>query len=111
MELTGEFLRGQTDAIILSVLIKGDNYGYQINQEISFKSDNTFMLTEATLYTAFKRLEKDNFIISYWMDGPNAKRKYYSITEEGRSYLENHKLQWEKAKIIIDKFIGGNYER
>lgn len=106
MELTGDILRGHTDAIILSILSESDNYGYQINLEIAKRSDEDFMLTEATLYTTFKRLETDELILSYWKDGLYVKRKYYSITPKGREYLKILSQQWEKTKIIIDKFIG-----
>jgi len=106
MELTGDILRGHTDAIILSILSEQDNYGYQINLEISRKSEVDFMLTEATLYTTFKRLESEELILSYWKDGLYVKRKYYSITEKGKAYLVEMSQQWEKTKHVIDKFIG-----
>ncbi|HHU56310.1 MAG TPA: PadR family transcriptional regulator [Acholeplasmataceae bacterium] len=108
MSLTGDFLRGHTDAIILSLLEKEDSYGYMINREISEISNHEFMLTEATLYTAFKRLEKEGLITSYWKEGHNnLKRKYYSITNLGRKYLFNHRKDWKAANIIINKFLEG----
>jgi len=112
MDLTGDFLRGHTDAIILSILDKGDSYGYLINHQIGVMSNHRFMLTEATLYTAFKRLEKADFITSYWQEGNNnVKRKYYSITSLGKQYLKEHCENWQAASEIINKFLGGNYGR
>lgn len=44
-----------------------------------------YELKEATLYTAFRRLEQSGAITSYWGDeATGARRKYYSITSEGR---------------------------
>ncbi len=103
--LTGDLLRGHTDAIILSILHRADDYGYHINLLISEISKGTFNLTEATMYTSLKRLEKNLFIIPYWMDGINTKRKYYSITDLGVRYLKEHNLAWENARTIIDKFM------
>ena len=98
MDLTGDILRGHTDAIILSILEKGDSYGYKINSEINSIANQRFMLTEATLYTAFKRLEKSEFITSYWTEGiNNTKRKYYSLTNKGKDYLNEHRQQWQNA--------------
>lgn len=108
MNLTGDILRGHTDAIILSILENQDSYGYQINHLISSISEEKFMLTEATLYTSFKRLEKAGYITSYWREGiNNTKRKYYSITPSGITYLQNEKENWQKTRNIINKFLGG----
>ena len=58
MSIAGDLIRGHTDAIILARLLRGDSYGYEINKVISTLSNNRFELKEATLYTAFKRLEE-----------------------------------------------------
>ena len=66
MSIAGDLIRGHTDAVILALLLHGDSYGYEINKTISTKSSGKFELKEATLYTAFKRLEESGFITSYW---------------------------------------------
>lgn len=107
--LTGDLLRGHTDAIILKLLQEKDSYGYELNNEISLLTSNNFTLTEATLYTTFKRLEKNGYIVSYWLDGINTKRKYYSITKSGKVYLNEHIKAWDNAKKIINKILKENY--
>ena len=62
MSIAGDLIRGHTDAIILARLLRGDSYGYEINKVISTLSNNRFELKEATLYTAFKRLEELGYI-------------------------------------------------
>ena len=66
MSIAGDLIRGHTDAIILARLIQSDSYGYEINKVISTLSAGRFELKEATLYTAFKRLEELGYIASYW---------------------------------------------
>ena len=66
MSIAGDLIRGHTDAIILARLLRSDSYGYEINKTISTLSSGRFELKEATLYTAFKRLEDAGFIASYW---------------------------------------------
>ena len=85
MSIAGDLIRGHTDAIILARLMQSDSYGYEINKTISTLSSGQFELKEATLYTAFKRLEEQGYIASYWggSDG-GARRRYYTITAEGR---------------------------
>lgn len=106
MDLFGDALRGHTDAIILSILDEGDSYGYQINQTISKRTKERFVLTEATLYTAFKRLESAHYIESYWMDtNLPVKRKYYSITDMGRAYLQEKMDSFIETTEILETFL------
>lgn len=106
MSIASDVIRGHTETIILASLLEGDNYGYKINKAIQQKTDNNYELKEATLYTAFRRLEKAGSICSYWGDeNIGARRKYYSITAIGRAEYERQKIEWENTKKIIDKLI------
>ncbi len=106
MSIASDLIRGHTDTIILAQLIKGDSYGYQINKYIKQCTDNSYELKEATLYTAFKRLETNGFISSYWGDeNVGARRKYYSITPMGKAVYSQMLLNWNSAKQIIDKLV------
>lgn len=78
MSIAGDLIRGHTDAIILARLLQSDSYGYEINKTISALSQGRFERKEATRYTAFKRLEEQDSIASYWGDsGAGARRRYY----------------------------------
>lgn len=106
MSMTSDMLRGHTDTIILSHLLEHDSYGYQINKDILDKTNNLYELKEATLYSAFRRLERDGYISSYWgNEDSGARRRYYAITAEGRSVYEKQKQEWEQAKKIIEKLL------
>ena len=106
MSIAGDLIRGHTDAIILARLIRGDSYGYEINKTISNISSGRFELKEATLYTAFKRLEEAGFIASYWGNsGAGARRRYYTITPSGRDACHRLLQEWQETKLIIDKLL------
>ncbi len=106
MSITSDVIRGHTEPIILAHLIEKDSYGYQINKDIMDKTDNMYELKEATLYSAFRRLEQAKLITSYWGDeGIGARRRYYAITEKGRELYEEYKKDWENAKEIINKLL------
>lgn len=106
MSITSDVIRGHTEPIILAHLLEGDSYGYQINKEIMEKTNNLFELKEATLYTAFRRLEQAQLIISYWGDQEvGARRRYYSITDKGRQAYQEYKIDWVNAKSIIDALL------
>ena len=107
MSITSDLLRGHTDTIILSQLIKGDTYGYAINKVIKENTKNMYELKEATLYSAFRRLEQSGYISSYWgNEDKGARRRYYTITEQGKNVYEQNKKDWEEAKNLIDTLIG-----
>jgi PadR family transcriptional regulator PadR len=82
-------------------------YGYQMVNEILHKSDNQYEPKEATLYSSFRRMEKNNLIRSYWGDDSSmgGRRKYYAITDEGKSVLKRLCDEWRFAKGVIDKFV------
>lgn len=102
-----DILRGLTDTIILAQLEQGDSYGYQINKNIGEISEKSLELKEATLYTSFRRLEDGGFITSYWGDeNSGARRRYYSITDKGRTELSENSKEWEKMQKMMSKLIG-----
>lgn len=106
MNLVGDILRGYTDMLLLAILEERDSYGYQVNQILQEKTDGAFSLTEATLYTSFKRLEKQDSIVSYWLETDNQKkRKYYSITSYGKKILKEKKQEWEETKHVIEQVL------
>lgn len=70
------------------------------------KTNNMYELKEATLYSAFRRLEQSGYIRTYRGDeSVGARRRYYSITEEGRKAYEAYKKDWEDAKNTIDRLL------
>ena len=114
MSIAGDLIRGHTDAIILARLLQNDSYGYEINKTISTLSGRRFELKEATLYTAFKRLEELGFIVSYWGDsGAGARRRYYTITQSGREASYRLMQEWSETKEIMDQLLqrGAENER
>ncbi len=106
MSITSDTLRGHTDTIILAQLSRADNYGYEINKNIGLRTEGRYGLKEATLYTAFKRLEQAGLITSYWgEEGPGARRRYYAITEAGRAKYAESRREWEQTREILDRLI------
>ena len=103
MALSADILRGYTDTIILRQLSQGDSSGYQINKNVSALSGGAFEMKEATLYTAFRRLESAGYIKSYWGDEMSgARRRYYTITDAGREKLAADQSAWKETKAQID---------
>ncbi len=106
LSIAADLIRGHTDTIILAQLIAGDSYGYEINKAIQQKTGGRYELKEATLYSAFRRLEEAGHILSYWGDETTgARRRYYKITEAGRETYMQLMRDWKSAKSMIDSLI------
>jgi len=104
--ISSDIIRGHTETIILAHLMKKDSYGYEINKQIKEKTNSQYELKEATMYSAFKRLEEISYITSYWgNEDQGARRKYYRISEDGKNAYLRDKEDWELAKKLIDKLI------
>ena len=109
--ISTDLIRGHTNTIILNVLRQGDSYGYEIYKKIIMLSGNQYELKEATLYSAFRRLEQDGSLVTYWGDETQGgRRKYYRITDKGRELYEQSRKEWDFAKDILDKLIKGGLD-
>ena len=103
LSISADTLRGYTDTIILTQLMNRDSYGYEINKNVQARTNGQFELKEATLYTAFKRLEKEGLITSYWGDeGSGARRRYYTITEEGKKVWAERTDEWLSTRNLLN---------
>ncbi len=108
MKLSADLLRGYTDVILLRRLAEEDSYGYRINKRVSEISGGGVELKEATLYTAFRRMEDAGLIRSYWgNEDIGARRRYYALTEAGRRRLEEETKAWEETKELLNQLIYG----
>ena len=105
---SADLLRGHSDTVVLSVLIRGDNYGYEIHKSIIDKLGGAYELKEATLYSSYKRLEADGYIASYWGDETlGGRRKYYRVTDSGRELFRQNKADWLKTQAILNTLLEG----
>ena len=106
--ISSDLLRGYTDAIILKRLSRNDGYGYQISKEVALLSEEKLELKEATLYTAFRRLEAAGCIRSYWGDeNTGARRRYYSLTPEGREKVAQERATWRETREVLNQLLEG----
>lgn len=81
--------------LILSVLLGGESYGYEIIRQVRVLSDNQLGWSEGMIYPALRRLEEKGMLRSRWVEseaGP--RRKYYSITRRGKTALAEEKDAW-----------------
>lgn len=88
--------RGLLDVCVLAAIKNEDSYGYQIIKDMKPYIE----LSESTLYTILKRLEGANMLTVRTAEHGGRLRKYYSITEEGRSRIADFKEEWKQIMLI-----------
>lgn len=106
--INSDLIRGNVTTIILRSLLGEDRYGYDILREIEVKSENHYKLKQPTLYSCLKRLEKQKLITSYMgdeSDTEGGRRRYYSLTDDGREYLQRMQAEYEYSRTILDKLL------
>ncbi len=68
-------------------------------------------IKESTLYPILRRLETDGYLTTYSEEFQGRKRKYYSITEEGRKQLEYLRKEWREYRDTIDDIVEGRLRK
>jgi len=105
-----EIMKGSIDILLLSLLAEQDRYGYEMTKQLRVLSDEAYSMNEGTLYPALKRLEKQEYVTSYWQDEALGKRrKYYAITDVGREQLKQKIASWEQLTRLIERTAGELY--
>jgi len=108
MLMNKEILKGSIDILLLSLIARGNTYGYEIVKNLKEKSNDLYSMSEGTLYPALKRLEGKNFIQSYWGEtSEGGRRKYYHITDDGKKELVNKLSEWNKVSDLIRVCVEG----
>lgn len=87
--LTDELPLSPLDFSVLLVLAEGASYGYEIVKAISERSAGSVRLAPGNLYQVLDRLLEKAWIReshpSELPDGTDGRRRYYTITDDGRS--------------------------
>ena len=88
--------RGLLDVCVLAAIKNKDSYGYQIIKDLR----PVLELSESTLYTILKRLEAAQMLTVRSAEHDGRLRKYYRITERGRSRIEECREDWTVIQAI-----------
>jgi PadR family transcriptional regulator, regulatory protein PadR len=86
-----QYKKGVLDLLVLAMLNKRDQYGYDISDAIS----QTIQIAAGTVYPILRKLKDDGLVTTYLSEtsgGPP--RKYYKITEDGRKAMKSTRKEW-----------------
>ena len=104
MSQSKELVAASAAPLILSILSRGESYGYAIIQELRNISDEEILWTDGMLYPVLRRLEKQGLVLSEWRVVDSGKRRrYYSIKKPGLEQLKELKRQWMITNNVLTK--------
>ncbi len=97
--------KATTEMLVLFFLRQKPMYTYEMMREMERLSDG--ILTFNTLYMAIYRLEKFGYIVESdkVLSEDNRMRIYFSVTEEGQSYLEKIIEEYRTVTKVIDRIL------
>ena len=94
--MDAQLKRGILDVCVLTAIRNEDSYGYKIIKDVK----PIIALSESTLYTILKRLEGAKMLTVRTAEHDGRLRKYYHITDAGRSRIEDFKRDWHEMESI-----------
>src|ERR1700683_4336378 len=93
--MSRELVAASAEPLVLSLLARGETYGYAIIQEIKKLSGDKIEWTDGMLYPVLHRMEDKGLIQSRWAESETGrKRKYYALKVDGKKALKKQREQW-----------------
>lgn len=98
-----QFKKGALELCVLSQLVGGDKYGYELTERISAEMS----IAGGTLYPILRRLKEEDYVTTYLVESESGPaRKYYRLTEKGKEYQSDVKREWEEFIRAVNRLIG-----
>jgi DNA-binding PadR family transcriptional regulator len=99
--------RGDVRAAILDLLSEGQPWnGYQIIQEIGERTQGVWRPSAGSVYPALQQLEDEGLITVQGAAAGDDRRRNFTLTDEGRAYVEAHRDQlraaWDAVTGSVD---------
>ena len=103
---TKDLVAASARTIVLSLLLSGESYGYQIIKRVRRVSGGSLRWSNAMLYPVLHQMEREGLIRSAWKASPeNRMRKYYALTESGAAALVDDKARWLGIQAVLRKLL------
>ena len=99
---------GTVSLVVLSLLDRAGQpmYGYQISKVLESLVDDTLPMKQGTLYPVLRSLEREGQLESSLEPSDTGpQRRYYCITEVGRSSLPLWRDAWTETRDFVDRFL------
>lgn len=96
MQIRENLKKGTVEMIMLHLLLERKMYGYELLQEMKIRSNEKFILKDGSMYPIlYRMIDKGLITDEQVLVGRRRTRVYYHITEEGKKYLEEIKMEYQ----------------
>ncbi len=104
MEVAKDLVAASATPLILSLLTRGESYGYEIIKQIRDLSDGEISWSDGMLYPVLHRLERQGLVKARWAKAESGRRrKYYRVTAKGKKSLGKERQQWRVVVSSLEK--------
>ncbi len=97
--MDAQLRRGILDACVLTVLRRGESYGYRLVRDVG----ELIAISESTLYPILRRLETGGLVTVRSAEHNGRLRKYYQITEAGEERVHAFLDEWRELMRALDR--------
>lgn len=101
-----QLLHGVLDMCLMSIIDEEPSYGYEMVKKL--KERGLSLASEGSIYPLLSRLQKQDMIEGYLVqssEGPA--RKYYRMSDQGRSALKQWRKDWAGFRDSVDGVLNG----
>ncbi len=106
MEVTkkgAQMRKGVLELCILSILSHNEMYSSDL---LAALKEAQLLVVEGTIYPLLSRLKNEGLLKYRWEESPTGPpRKYFSLTEEGKSTQETLKSTWQQLSESVNRII------
>src|SRR5688572_9251225 len=108
--LDREMKKGSAELIVLSIVEGRARHGYEISKLIEQRSGGLLAFHIASLYPLLYRLEERGWLQGRWVEKPGERRRrFYSLTAEGRRVLARQRETWKAFVHAMDLITGADH--
>jgi PadR family transcriptional regulator PadR len=108
MKFESQLLKGIAPVVVLEILSRGSMYGYELSHAVEERSGDVLTLGKGTLYPLLYNLEAKKLVAGRWETSESGRRRrYYSITGEGKDELAKQKAQLRELTAGLNFVFGG----
>ena len=94
MRIERDMMRGAGPLAVLQLLGEGEKYGYELVKMLERNSGGFLEMGQSTLYPMLYNLKAKGLIASRLDISQARPRRYYRLTDKGKSRLERDSKQW-----------------
>ncbi len=107
MHIDKDLVAALATPLVLSILTEGESYGYAILKRVRELSGGELEWTDGMLYPLLHRLGRLGYVTTEWRSPERRRRKYYTLTEDGRAALAEQQRQWLTVARTLGDAWGG----